>query len=60
MGRLKILSSVRLLGSGTIPPVVLKAAQWLADEHGIACEVSGATSYSELARQARELQPGPQ
>ena len=47
---------MRLVGSGTILPEVLKAAQCLADEHGIACEVSSATSYSELARQARELQ----
>ena len=55
-GHLNILSSARSLGSGTILPEVLMAAQWLADEHGTACEVSSTTSYSELARQARELQ----
>jgi len=47
---------LRLLGSGAILREVLKAAQRLADEHGIACEVFSATSYSELAREARELQ----
>ena len=47
---------VRLLGSGAILREVCKAAQRLADEHGIACEVFSATSYSELAREARELQ----
>ncbi len=47
---------LRLLGSGAILREVLKAAQRLTDEHGIACEVFSATSYSELAREARELQ----
>ena len=47
---------LRLLGSGTILREVLKAAALLADEHAVACEVYSATSYSELARQARELQ----
>ena len=47
---------LRLLGSGTILREVLKAARLLADEHGVACEVFSATSYSELARQAREQQ----
>ncbi|MDO9075791.1 MAG: alpha-ketoglutarate dehydrogenase [Rubrivivax sp.] len=47
---------VRLLGSGAILREVLKAAQQLADVHGIPCEVFSATSYSELAREARELQ----
>ena len=47
---------VRLLGSGAILREVLKAAQILADLHGIACEVFSATSYSELARDAREQQ----
>ena len=49
-------AQLRLLGSGTILREVLKAAALLADEHAIACEVYSATSYSELARQARELQ----
>ncbi len=47
---------LRLLGSGTILREVLKAAALLADEHAIACEVFSATSYSELAREARDLQ----
>ena len=47
---------VRLLGSGTILREVLAAAQQLAGTHGIACEVFSVTSFSELAREARELQ----
>jgi CubicO group peptidase (beta-lactamase class C family)/transketolase C-terminal domain/subunit len=47
---------VRLLGSGAILREVSRAAQLLADEHGIDCEVFSATSYSELAREARDLQ----
>jgi pyruvate dehydrogenase E1 component len=49
-------AQVRLLGSGAILRDVSRAAQLLADEHGIACEVFSATSYSELARDAREQQ----
>jgi pyruvate dehydrogenase E1 component len=47
---------VRLLGSGAILREVLKAAQQLHAQHGIACEVFSATSYSELAREAQALQ----
>ncbi len=47
---------VRLLGSGAILREVLKAADILSTEHHIACEVFSATSYSELARDAREQQ----
>ena len=47
---------VRLLGSGTILREVLAAAEMLAERHGVACEVFSATSYAELAREARELQ----
>ncbi len=47
---------VRLLGSGAILREVLKAAQQLFEQHGIACEVFSATSYSELAREAQALQ----
>ena len=47
---------VRLMGSGAILREVLKAAQVLFEEHGVSCEVFSATSYSELAREARELQ----
>jgi pyruvate dehydrogenase E1 component len=47
---------VRLVGSGAILREVLAAAELLAAEHGVSCEVFSATSYSELAREARELQ----
>ncbi|MFY9512132.1 MAG: alpha-ketoglutarate dehydrogenase, partial [Rubrivivax sp.] len=47
---------LRLLGSGTILREVLAAAQQLAEQHGIASEVFSVTSFSELAREARELQ----
>ena len=47
---------VRLLGSGAILREVVQAARLLADEHGVTCEVFSATSYSELARDARAQQ----
>jgi pyruvate dehydrogenase E1 component len=47
---------LRLLGSGTILREVIKASEILAREHGVASEVFSVTSFSELARQARELQ----
>ena len=47
---------VRLLGSGTILREVLAAAQSLAGQHGISCEVYSVTSFSELAREAQALQ----
>jgi pyruvate dehydrogenase E1 component len=47
---------VRLLGSGTLLREVQAAAATLAAEHGVSCEVYSVTSYSELARDARELQ----
>jgi pyruvate dehydrogenase E1 component len=47
---------VRLLGSGTILREVLAAAQCLAEQHGIGCEVFSVTSFSELAREAQALQ----
>jgi pyruvate dehydrogenase E1 component len=59
MYRLQVFGTtpqVRLLGSGTILREVLAAAQVLLDQHGIASEVFSVTSFSELARQARELQ----
>jgi pyruvate dehydrogenase E1 component len=55
---------VRLLGSGTILREVMAAARLLAGDWGIASEVFSVTSFSELARDAREvervnrLQPG--
>ncbi|KPF51274.1 alpha-ketoglutarate dehydrogenase [beta proteobacterium AAP121] len=47
---------LRLLGSGAILREVLKAALQLHEQHGIACEVYSATSYSQLAREAQALQ----
>ncbi|WP_425258432.1 alpha-ketoglutarate dehydrogenase [Rubrivivax sp. RP6-9] len=47
---------VRLLGSGTILREVLAAAQCLAAQHGVRCEVYSVTSFSELAREAQALQ----
>ena len=47
---------VRLLGSGAILREVIAAAQRLADEWGVAAEVWSATSYAELAREAREVE----
>jgi pyruvate dehydrogenase E1 component len=47
---------VRLVGSGAILREVLAAARILAERHGVACEVFSATSFSELARDAREAQ----
>ena len=55
-GRILPGASLRLLGSGAILREVIKAAELLAREHGVACEVFSVTSYSELAREARELQ----
>lgn len=56
--------AVRLLGSGTILREVMAAGELLAADWGIASEVFSVTSFSELARDAREverdnrLQPG--
>ena len=47
---------VRLLGSGTILLEVQAAARLLAQDWGVACEVWSATSFSELARDAREVE----
>jgi len=49
-------AQVRLLGSGTILREVIEAAQMLRGDWGIAAEVWSATSYSELAREAREVE----
>jgi pyruvate dehydrogenase E1 component len=48
--------SIRLLGSGAILREVIKAADLLAQDHGIACQVYSVTSFSELAREACALQ----
>jgi pyruvate dehydrogenase E1 component len=49
-------ASVRLLGSGAILREVLAAAETLAERHGVSSEVYSVTSFSELAREARERQ----
>jgi len=55
---------VRLLGSGTILREVMAAAELLAADWGVSSDVFSVTSFSELARDAREversnrLQPG--
>ena len=47
---------VRLLGSGAILPEVVEAAKMLEAEWDVSSEVWSATSYSELARDAREAE----
>ena len=49
-------ATVRLLGSGTILREVIAAAELLASDWGVAAEVWSATSFSELAREAREVE----
>ncbi len=49
-------AAVRLLGSGAILPEVIAAAGLLASDWGIASEVHSVTSFSELARDAREAE----
>lgn len=46
---------VRLVGSGTILREVIAAAEILDRDYGIASEVYSATSFSELARDAAEV-----
>jgi pyruvate dehydrogenase E1 component len=48
--------AVRLLGSGAILPEVIAAAALLAQDWGVAAEVFSVTSFSELARDAREAE----
>ncbi|HEV7914103.1 MAG TPA: pyruvate dehydrogenase (acetyl-transferring), homodimeric type, partial [Albitalea sp.] len=49
-------ASLRLLGSGTILREVMAAAELLAGDWQIASEVFSVTSFSELARDAREVE----
>jgi pyruvate dehydrogenase E1 component len=49
-------AKVRLLGSGTILREVVAAAQMLATDWSVASEVFSVTSFSELAREAREAE----
>ncbi|HET7792361.1 MAG TPA: alpha-ketoglutarate dehydrogenase [Rhizobacter sp.] len=52
----KAKGSVRLMGSGTILREVIAAAELLASDWNIESEVWSATSYSELARDAAEVE----
>jgi len=52
----KPVGSVRLVGSGAILPEVVEAGRMLSAEWNVACEIWSATSYSELAREARETE----
>ena len=47
---------VRLLGSGTILNQVCKAAEMLAEAHGVSSDVYSVTSYKELHREAQEVE----
>ena len=47
---------VRLVGSGTILREVIAAAELLAQDWHVSAEVWSATSFSELAREAREVE----
>ncbi|WP_428311985.1 alpha-ketoglutarate dehydrogenase [Hydrocarboniphaga sp.] len=49
-------ASLRLLGSGAIFPEVIAAAELLAKDWNIASEIWSATSFTELARDARECE----
>ncbi|MFJ2478842.1 alpha-ketoglutarate dehydrogenase [Pseudomonas sp. NPDC087598] len=49
-------ATVRLLGSGAILREVIAAAQMLEDEWQVSSEVWSVSSFSELAREAREVQ----
>jgi pyruvate dehydrogenase E1 component len=48
--------TVRLLGSGAILREVIAAAELLASDWGISAEIWSVTSFSELAREARECE----
>jgi pyruvate dehydrogenase E1 component len=52
----KTRGKVRLLGSGTILREVIAAAELLASDWGVEAEVWSATSFSELARDARAVE----
>jgi pyruvate dehydrogenase E1 component len=50
--------AVRLLGSGAILREVIAAADLLASDWQVAAEIWSVTSFSELAREAREVERG--
>jgi pyruvate dehydrogenase E1 component len=52
----KAKGRVRLVGSGTILREVIAAAELLAADWGVEAEVWSATSFSELSREAREVE----
>ncbi len=54
--RLQPRGSVRLLGAGAIMGEVIAAAELLARDWQIASEIFSATSFSELAKDAREIE----
>jgi len=49
-------AKVRLLGSGAILREVIAAGELLASEFAVSAEIWSATSFSELARDAREVE----
>ena len=49
-------AAIRLLGSGAILPEAVKAAEMLKADFGVEAEVFSVTSFSELARDAREVE----
>jgi len=49
-------AQVRLLGSGAILPEVVAAAELLKSDWNVEAEVLSVTSYTELAREAREIE----
>lgn len=48
-------ATIRLLGSGALLPETMAAAELLAADWGVTCEVWSVTSYTELAKEAREV-----
>ncbi|MFK7888443.1 MAG: alpha-ketoglutarate dehydrogenase [Gammaproteobacteria bacterium] len=58
VGDLAAQPTVRLLGSGAILPEVMAAAELLAQDWGVSCQVFSATSYPELARDAQATERG--
>ncbi|HVE89509.1 MAG TPA: alpha-ketoglutarate dehydrogenase [Burkholderiaceae bacterium] len=50
-------AKVRLLGAGTILREVLAAADLLHEEFGVAADVYSVTSFTELRRDAMEIEP---
>jgi pyruvate dehydrogenase E1 component len=52
----KTAARVRLVGSGTILLQVIAAADLLAEQFGVASDIFSATSFPELAREARDIE----